>query len=106
MDADSTDDVSRPLDDEEMAAIAGLTATDVMAIDQAILSQLRGYWQKTAMVVILAMDAYPDIFEDVPDIFYGQRILALHAEGALEAQGDLRRFRFSEIRASVRQASE
>jgi hypothetical protein len=96
---DDSDDLSRPLDDEESAGIAMLTPADVIAIDKAILSQLNGRWQKTALVVARAMYTYLDRYDDIPDTFYGQRIVALCSEGSIEADGDLRYFRFSEIRA-------
>jgi hypothetical protein len=44
------------------------------------------------------MYAYPDRFDDIPDVFYGQRVLQLASEGLLSAQGNLRRMRFSEVR--------
>lgn len=50
------------------------------------------------MVVAIAMDAYPDQYYDIPAIFYGQRVRELVATGQLEAQGNLRRMRFSEVR--------
>jgi hypothetical protein len=96
---DENDDLSRALDEEELAAIAVLTDADVIAIDGAILSQLNNCWQKTALVVARAMFVYPDKYDDIPDTFYGQRIMTLCSKGLIEADGDLRQFRSSEIRA-------
>jgi hypothetical protein len=98
------DDTDTYLDAEERAAVAALTATDVSAIDSAILAQVRTHWQKTALVVVKAMYAYPDKYEDIPDVFYGQRVIALTEGGAIEASGDLLQMRLSEIRLSSRSA--
>ena len=44
------------------------------------------------------MDAYPDQYLDIPDVFYSQRIRELVSGGQLQAQGNLHRMRFSEVR--------
>jgi hypothetical protein len=93
------DDLSVALDEEDTKAIAALTVEDVAAIDEAILSKLSSYWQKTALVIAMSMYVYPDRFDDIPDVFFGQRVLALAEQGLLEASGNLRQWRFSEIRA-------
>lgn len=93
------DDLSGVLDDEDTKAIAALTMEDVAAIDEAILSKLSSRWQKTAFVIAKAMYAYPDKYEVIPDVFYGRRVLALAQQRLLESSGDLRRWRFSEVRA-------
>jgi hypothetical protein len=95
---DDDDDLSVPLDNEDMEAIAALSVSEVAAIDQAILSTLTDRWQKTAMIIGRAMYAYPDRFDDIPDVFYGQRVLQLASDGLLSSQGNLRRMRFSEVR--------
>lgn len=64
------DDLNVVLDDEVMKAIAALTVEDIAAIDEAIVSKLRGHWQKTAFVIALSMYAYPDRYGDFPDVFY------------------------------------
>ncbi|HWU70370.1 MAG TPA: DUF3658 domain-containing protein [Pseudoxanthomonas sp.] len=87
-----------PLDDQDLMAIAALTQDDLVAIDQALLANSGGEWKKVALVVSMAMDAHPDRYHDIPDIFYGQRVMELVASGELESQGNLRRMRFSEIR--------
>ena len=83
---------------EEQRAIEALSASDIEAIDFALLSRSSGHWQKTAMLVVGAMYAYPDKFEEIPDYFYGQRISALVDAGLLEASGDLSDLRHSEVR--------
>jgi hypothetical protein len=93
------DNLNVVLDDEDTKAIAALTTEDVAAIDEAIVSKLTHQWQKTASVIAMSMYAYPDKYDDVPDVFYGKRILALAEQGALEANGNLRQWRFSEVRS-------
>ncbi len=95
---DNEDDLSAPLDDEEIDAIAALSDADIAAIDHAILSHLSGHWKKTAFVVAQAMYFYPDKYDAIPDVFYGRRVLALATEGLIDAQGNLRNMRVSEIR--------
>jgi hypothetical protein len=85
-------------DDEDIAAIAALTPADVEAIDLAILSQCERHWRKVAYVVAVAMDAHPDRYFDIPDLYYGARVRDLVAAGLLDAQGNLLRMRFSEVR--------
>jgi hypothetical protein len=99
LNTDDHDDLSMPLDDDDLLAIGALTDVDVAAIDQAILSMLSAHWQKTALVVSRAMYAYPDRYDDIPDVFYGQRVVELASKGLLDANGNLRRLRFSEIRS-------
>ena len=98
MDIDDGDDLSDQLDDEARAAIAALSVAEVTAIDQAILSVLSSSWQKTALIVGRAMYTYPDQFDDIPDVFYCERVLQLASDGLIAFQGNLRRMRFSEVR--------
>jgi len=98
-DMDPQDD---PLPDpEDLVAIAELTEADINRIDQSILDSCSPQWRKVAYVVSLAMDAYPDLYQGIPDVFYSQRVGWLVSTGKLEAQGNLRRMRFSEIRLAA-----
>ena len=73
------------------------------AIDQAILSMLalaRGRWRKVAMVTARVAD---QMGKDLPagDDRYdlvAQRAEALVLDGRLVAQGDIKKWRFSEVR--------
>jgi hypothetical protein len=93
---DETDDPA--LDAEDRVAVAALTPDDIQAIDLALVTNTRAQWRKVAFVVGAAMDAYPDRFHDVPDVFYAERVKALVSQGLLDSQGNLSRMRFSEIR--------
>lgn len=94
------DDLDVVLDEKDANAIAALTVEDVAAIDEAILSKLSSHWQKTAFVIAISMYVDPDRYDDIPDVFYGQRVFALAQQGVLETSGDLRKWRFSEVRAT------
>jgi len=97
--ANSQDDPS--LDAEDLLAVAALTQDDIAAIDRALLASCGNAWTKAALVVAVAMDAYPDLYHDIPDVFYSQRVRELVSNGQLEAHGDLHRMRFSEIRTPL-----
>jgi sirohydrochlorin ferrochelatase len=73
------------------------------AIDEAILSLLsasNGRWKKVAMVIIRVADAMGN---DLPEgeanyQVVARRIEALVSDGRLVAQGDIKNWRFSEVR--------
>lgn len=85
-------------DDEDVAAIAVLKEADIEAIDHAILAQCESQWRKVASVVSAAMEVHPDRYFDIPDIYYSERVRHLVAAGRLDAQGNMARMRFSEVR--------
>jgi hypothetical protein len=87
-----------PLDADDLRAVAALTQDDLLAIDRALLASSSSDWRKVALVVASAMDAYPDQYLDIPDVFYSLRIRELVFDGWLEARGNLHRMRFSEVR--------
>ncbi|WP_165424364.1 DUF3658 domain-containing protein [Pseudoxanthomonas winnipegensis] len=87
-----------PLDAEDLEAVATLTQDDFNAIDQALLVASSTSWRKVASVVGAARDTYPDLYHDIPDVFYSHRVRTLVSDGKLEAQGNLHRMRFSEVR--------
>jgi hypothetical protein len=75
------------------------------AIDGAILSLLsaaNGRWKKVAMVIIRVADAMGDDLPRGDDGYQlvARRIEALVSEGRLIAQGDIKNWRFSEVRCS------
>lgn len=86
------------LDAEDLIAVGALQASDLVAIDRALLSNTGTQWRKVAMVVTDAMYAYPGLYDDIPDIFYAERIRHLVGRTALEGRGNLNRMRFSEVR--------
>ena len=87
-----------PLTAEQQALVAKLTETELKAIDLALLANAHTQWRKVARIVGTTMSALAQRPKDVLDVFYAQRIQRLVAAGALEAQGNLKRMRFSEVR--------
>ncbi len=73
------------------------------AIDGAILSLLSavsGRWRKVAMVISRVADAMGNDLPEGDDGYrlVARRIEALVSEGRLVAQGDIKNWRFSEVR--------
>ncbi|MBN6112441.1 DUF3658 domain-containing protein [Xanthomonas bonasiae] len=102
-----TGDIDDPaLDADEAASVAALGPDDVRAIDHALTANCHTQWRKVAYVVGMAMDACPDRFHDIPDIFYAERVRALVSQGVLQGQGNLSRMRFSEVRLPTKGPSQ
>jgi hypothetical protein len=71
------------------------------AIDQAILCMLsaaEGRWRKVAMVIGRVAERMGNDDDDVRYALVARRIEALVDDGRLVAQGDLKKWRFSEVR--------
>jgi len=73
------------------------------AIDLAILSTLSaagGRWRKVAMVISRVANGICDDFPEGDERYelVARRIEALVADGRLEAQGNIKNWRFSEVR--------
>ncbi len=73
------------------------------AIDQAILSMLStagGRWRKVAMVISRVADRMGNDLPEGDDRYdlVAQRIEALVRDGRLVAQGDIKKWRFGEVR--------
>jgi hypothetical protein len=63
-------------------------------VDELLLAASTPRWQKVSMVIAKAMSAY-DTWDEVK---VGRRVVALVRAGALESLGDVRDWRFSEVR--------
>ena len=83
---------------EQERLVGALSQSQIDAVDRAILSSCVRQWRKVARVVSTAMAQVDPVLSGVPDLFYGERVSALVGRGALDAQGDLRRMRYSEVR--------
>jgi hypothetical protein len=73
------------------------------AIDQAILSMLsasEGRWRKVAMVISRVADGMSNDLPEADERYdlVAQRIEALVGDGHLMAQGNIKKWRFSEVR--------
>ena len=88
-----------PLTPEQEAVVEKLSPEDLAKIDEGLLSNCCDRWRKVAMVVGTTMTSDgPYRYEDVPDVFYSQRVKALVEMGLLESQGNLDFMRYSEVR--------
>lgn len=89
-----------PADDDEdgAAAISRLENEDIARVDQLLLSELRDYWQKCAMVVGRALIRAPEEFDEIPDWFFARRLLELQKRDLIEGHGNLEQMRSSEVR--------
>lgn len=88
-----------PLTPEQEAIIEKLSPEDLAKMDERLLSDCSDRWRKVAMVVgTTMMSDGPSRFENVPDVFYSQRVKVLVENGLLESQGNLDFMRYSEVR--------
>jgi hypothetical protein len=72
-------------------------------IDRAILSSVGAQWKKVAMVIITVADAIGVDLPQGEDGFHlvAQRIETLIHDGHLLAQGNVKNWRFSEVRRPI-----
>lgn len=89
-----------PLNQAQELAVSKLSASDVEKIDTELLANTGSSWRKVAMVVGLTMSKTQGQFNDIPDIYYSQRVANLVEQGHLESQGNLLQMRYSEVRRS------
>jgi hypothetical protein len=74
------------------------------AFDNALLSKMRvDYWYKAARVIgQVQADTWDTGVETPADFFLAGRLQVLADAGQIEARGDLRRMRYSEVRLAPR----
>jgi Protein of unknown function len=70
--------------------------SEIEDIDRELLDAASAQFQKVAAIVGRVWSKRKD--QPLPDVFYAQRVIRLVKLGKLEAQGDLRRMRYSEVR--------
>lgn len=96
---DDDDELPSAPTTEEVALVSRLGTGGVTAIDGALEGATSERWLKVARIVHDAMDAGGfDVWEDSHLHLHVRRLIDLVASGTLEAQGNLRRPRFSEVR--------
>jgi hypothetical protein len=95
---------AEPSDGETILAEA-VGAAGLEAVDHALRSATQPRWLKVARVVIDAIKAGGHGADEARVHLYARRVIALVDAGALEAQGNLRRPRFSEIRLPIVRSS-
>jgi hypothetical protein len=67
-------------------------------LDQIIFSVVSSRWRKTAMVIVKAYDRCKELALPVDPELLGIRIRALVEANRLDNKGDVRKWRFSEVR--------
>jgi hypothetical protein len=88
-----------PMDAVQQARANALTPGQLEAIDRELLRASDRQWHKVARVVGTVMISdWAGKPEGIADVFYSQRVAHLVQLGKLEAQGNLARMRFSEVR--------
>ena len=87
-----------PLNSEQRALVAKLTASDIAWIDERVLDIAKPRWRKVAMIVAELMRRAGDRFPGVPDIYFAERVDGLITAGRLEAQGHRGFMLFCEVR--------
>jgi hypothetical protein len=80
---------------DEVSLPQSVSADD---IDQAIFSAVTSRWRKTAMVIGNALTTCKQLDLAIDAETIGARVQALVESGRLEGQGDLRKWRHSEVR--------
>lgn len=91
-----------PLSTGQQARVEALSQCQVAATDEALVSAAAPQWQKVARLVAEAMTSnWPNKPSGIADVYYAQRVNRLVQKGILEARGDLRRMRFSEVRLAI-----
>src|SRR4051812_24941958 len=95
---DDSDQVTALPTEGEAALTSSLGPARLAAIDEAIAKAAQPRWLKVARVVIDAIKAGGFATNDDEVQLHVRRVIALVDAGRLEAQGNLHRPRFSEIR--------
>jgi hypothetical protein len=88
---------------EEIVLPESVSETD---LDSTIFSALKLRWQKTAMVISRALERCETLALPVDAEVVGVRIQALAEAARLESQGDLRKWRYSELRLNAEERRE
>ena len=83
---------------EQEQIVSKLSEDDLILIDLALLADAYHYRRKVAMLVGIAMDRLEEEYPNIPDVFYSRRIAKLVDDGYLEAFGNIRRMRYSEVK--------
>ena len=104
---DQFPDIEPPVIDEEIPTISSELRWDQVrlppsvtesGIDGIIFSVLKPRWQKTAMVIILAMQRGKELDLPIGDEAIAARLQVLADSDRIEGIGDLRKWRHSEVR--------
>jgi len=84
---------------EQRSIASSLTPEFILKIDSALLAQADDhYFRKVARIIGTAMSDTSIRVPGLPDLFYRDRVKVLVEKGALLAEGDLNRMRYSEVK--------
>ena len=86
------------LNEEQAISVDKLTPVQVDHIDEVLLSNTAGTWRKIARVVGSSMIELQNQYQDIPDIYFAQRVRKMVLNGTLDSQGSIDRMRYSEVR--------
>ena len=86
------------LTDQEQNIINQLNLEDIEKIDKELLINSTKYRQKTAMLIAYTMSTLKKNYSDIPAAFYLERIIKLVEDKKLQAYGNLKFIRFSEVK--------
>ncbi|HWZ40205.1 MAG TPA: DUF3658 domain-containing protein [Bradyrhizobium sp.] len=70
----------------------------VMDFDRVVLSTLKSQWRKTAVIVGSVSEQHRSLGIDLDPAIAAARLMAMVESGLVESAGDLRKWRFSEVR--------
>ena len=87
-----------PLTAEEQNIVNKLNLEDIAKIDSELLINSTKYRQKTAMLIAYTMSTLKQSYSDIPAAFYLDRIIKLVDDKKLQAYGNLKLVRFSEVK--------
>ena len=87
-----------PLTAEEQNIVNKLNLEDIAKIDSELLINSTKYRQKTAMLIAYTMSTLKKSYSDIPAAFYLDRIIKLVDDKKLQAYGNLKLVRFSEVK--------
>ena len=87
--------------DENALKLIALRPSQIQGIDTALLNACDHRWREVDWVIGTVMGSIPDRVPGIPDSFYAKRVAEMVVLGRLEAQGDLSRMRYSEVRLAA-----
>ena len=87
-----------PMTEEQLELTGKLSDADLAKIDNQLVANSALQYRKSARVIGSTMMDLQSEFQHIPDVFYSTRVIHLVEQNKLEAQGDLRRMRYSEVR--------
>ncbi len=98
MKKDSSNPYDPELTLEEEKIVSKLSKDDLIRVDLELMKHASKFQRKVAMIVGIAMRRLEEEYPNIPSKFYALRVEALVEDEYLEAFGNLKRMRYSEVR--------